>query len=169
MVGAVAADGGEVVISKGPTVQLDMHGLRDASDTLLDAAARGENMRPAFLKIRELLVEGHKKQFSTKGSFLGTPWEMNAPGTLARKARLGQGSEPMVATGDLRDSLAGGKGKRSRVSRSSVSVGTSLFYSVFHIRPRRQGVPARPPVGISEGQRKAALLTMENYILGRGL
>lgn len=158
-----------MAISRGPTVQLDMHGLRDASGLLQDAAARGEDMRPAMLRIKELLIQGHKQQFSSKGSFLGTPWPANAPGTLARKAREGQGSEPMVATGALRESLAGGKGKRSRVSRSSVSVGTSLFYSVFHINPKRKGVPARPSVGISEGQRRAALTIMENHVLGRSI
>jgi hypothetical protein len=153
--------------SRGPTVELDMHGLRETTGLLRDAADRGDDMRPAMLQIKELLIAGHKKQFSSKGSFLGTPWPANAPSTLARKARLGQSSEPMEATGALKESLAGGRGKRSRVSRSSVSVGTALFYSVFHINPKRDGVPARPPVGISEGQRMAALVIMENHILGR--
>lgn len=138
---------------------------------LTDIADRGENMRPAMLRIKELLIEGHRQQFASSGSFLGTPWEANAPGTLARKAREGIPSlnRPMVATGDLQESLSGGKGGRSRVSKSGVSVGTSLYYAIFHISPKRKGVPARPPVGVNEAQRGAAIAIMERHLMGRGL
>jgi hypothetical protein len=138
---------------------------------LTDIADRGENMRPAMLRIKELLIAGHTEQFRSGGSFLGTPWEANAPGTLTRKAREGVSSlnRPMVASGDLMESLSGGKGGRSRVSKSGVSVGTSLFYAIFHINPKRKGVPPRPPVGVNEAQRATALAMMEHHLMGRGL
>ncbi len=138
---------------------------------LTDVADRGENMRPAMLRIKELLVEGHAQQFRSDGAFLGTPWEGNAPSTLARKAREGIPSlnRPMVATGALQESLSGGKGGRSRVSKGAVSVGTSLFYALFHINPKRKGMPARPPVGINDAQRTAALRIMDNHLMGRSL
>ena len=155
----------------GPQFDLDMRGLKASGTLLRDIAERGENMRSAMLRIKELLIEGHRKQFSSGGSFLGTPWEPNAPGTLARKAREGIPSlnRPMVASGDLMESLSGGKGARSRVSKSGVSVGTSLFYAVFHINPKRKGMPARPPVGINEAERETALTIIERHLMGRSL
>jgi hypothetical protein len=155
----------------GPQLDLDIKGLRESGQMLTDVADRGENMRPAMLRIKELLIAGHAEQFASGGSFLGTPWEANAPGTLARKAREGVSSlqSPMVESGDLMESLSGGKGGRSRVSKSGVSVGTSLFYAVFHINPERKGMPARPPVGINEAQRATALAIMERHLMGRGV
>lgn len=155
----------------GPRLEIDTKGLRESRQMLTDLAERGENMRPAMLRIKELLIAGHAEQFKSGGAFLGTPWEKNAPGTLARKAREGVSSlnRPMVASGDLMESLSGGKGGRSRVSKSGVSVGTSLFYALFHINPKRKGMPARPPVGINEAQRMAALRIMDNHVMGRSL
>lgn len=120
--------------------------------------------------IRRLLIEGHRKQFLSKGGFLGSPWPALAPGTLARKVRMGQSSRPMEATGALKRALEGGRGKVTRVTRSSVTVGTSLFYAVFHMKGskgkgRQRNTPARPPVGISDVQYEAALSIMERYLL----
>jgi hypothetical protein len=156
----------------GPSMALQMDGIGASSAMLRDAAARGEDMRPAMARIRDLLIEGHKEQFATQGSFLGTPWPENSPETLARKARAGIPSlnSPMVASGDLEQSLSGGRGGRTRVSKGSVSVGTSLFYAIFAIRGasggRRGSEPARPPLGINEAERLTSIRIMTDYLLG---
>lgn len=152
---------------------LKMDGIGATSTMLRDAAARGEDMRPAMARIRDLLIEGNKKQFATQGSFLGTPWPASSPETLARKARAGilpSLSASLVASGDLEQSLSGGKGGRTRVSKGSVSVGTSLFYAIFAIGGasggRRGTEPARPPLGINEAERLTSLRIMTDYLLG---
>lgn len=160
-----------------------MEGLGSTNQMLLDAAARGEDMRPAMQRIKVLLIEGHKEQFASKGAFLGTPWPENSSETLARKAREGVPSLGgiMVNSGDLEQSLSGGKGSRNRVTRGSVSVGTSLFYAIFaiggasgkgaHSRAsrgaRRGSEPARPPIGINEAERQESLGILTDYLLGR--
>lgn len=157
-------------MKRGASVDLEVAGLQHTSEMLQEAAARGYDMRPAMRKIRDLLIEGHKEQFATQGGFLGTPWPPNAPGTLANKARLGQGSTPMVASGATKESLAGGKGRRTRVSKGSVSVGTSIWWTIFAMAGasggRKGTEPARPPIGINEAETEAALTLMEEHLLG---
>lgn len=155
--------------SFGPQIVVEADG---AAVMLRDMATRGYDMRPAMTEIRELLIEGNKQQFTTEGQFLGTPWPPNSQETLLRKAREGVPSltSPMVATGDLQESLSGGSGSRSRVTKSSVSVGTSLFYAIFAIAGasggRRGSEPARPPLGINESERVSALQIITEYLLG---
>jgi phage gpG-like protein len=165
----------------GPKMSLDMGGLQATSSMLRDAAARGEDMRPAMERIKALLMEGHKEQYATKGAYLGTPWPENSSETLARKSREGIPSlgSVMVASGDLEQSLAGGSGSRTRVTRGSVSVGTWLFYAIFALggasgkganskasRGARKGSqPARPPIGINEAEEQESIHIMTDYLL----
>jgi hypothetical protein len=154
-------------------MSLEMEGLGATNQMLLDAAARGEDMRPAMERIKVLFIEGHKEQFASKGGFLGTPWPQNSPETLARKAREGVPglSGAMVDSGDLEQALSGGKGSRTRVSRGSVSVGVSLFKALFAqggaSGGRRGDEPARPVLGINEAERQESLGILSDYLLGR--
>lgn len=161
--------GDRVDFGGGLDLTYAVEGADSVADRLRDIAERGEDMRPAMLLIKELLIEGHAKQFDSKGAYLGTPWPENSTETLKRKAREGVPSlsSVMVASGDLQESLSGGKGGRSRVSRSGVSVGTALFYAVFHLAPKRKGMPARPVVGIADSERETALEIMERHVMGR--
>jgi hypothetical protein len=149
-------------MSFGQTI--DLRGVQGSASMLEEIGERAINMRRAFIRIRKLLIEGNKKQFETRGRYLGTPWAQNAPGTLARKARLGQGSEPMVADGALERALSGGRGKRTRITRSSVSVGAALFYGRFGFGTDHS--PPRPPVGISDETSRLSTSIIEDHLLG---
>jgi phage gpG-like protein len=167
----------------GPRMSLQMDGLDSSAAMLRDAAARGEDMRPAMRRVGLLFMAGNKEQFASHGSYLDTPWPPNSSETLARKAREGVPALGglMVDSGDLEQSLAGGKGGFLRARRGSVSVGTSLFYAIFAMggasgkgsnsaasRGARRGVePARPIMGISEAERQASLGILTDYLLGR--
>lgn len=150
-----------------------MAGLRSSTAMLREAAARGWDMRPAMLQIRELFIEGHRKQFSSEGGYLDTPWPGLSPETILRKGREGVPSlsRPMVAGGDLEESLSGGKGSYSRVSKGSVNVGTSLFYAIFAMAGasggRKGKEPARPIVGINEAEEDQAMAIMTRHLEGR--
>jgi hypothetical protein len=86
----------------------------------------------------------------------------------------------MVESGDLEDSLAGGKDSFSRVTKSGVKVGTTLFYAIFAIagasgkgahskgsRAARKGAePARPPLGINDAEQEASRRILTDYLLG---
>jgi hypothetical protein len=151
----------------GPAVSMEVRGAKDAARRIEEIGERAEDMRPAMRLIKVILEEGHARQFATKGSFLGTPWPENSPETVARKARSGAPSlaSQMVESGDLQESLSGGKGGRSRVSKGGVSVGTSLFYALFHLNPQRDGMPARPVVGVNREQEETALSLIERHVI----
>jgi hypothetical protein len=147
-----------------PTPTISLQGVKASAAMLNEIGERAVNMRPAFLRIRKLLIEGNRKQFETKGAYLGTPWAKSAPGTLARKARLEQDLTPMVASGDLERALSGGRGKRTRITRSSVSVGAALFYGKFGFGTDHS--PPRPPIGISDETSRESTSIIEKHLLG---
>lgn len=151
----------------GPSIEV--RGAKAVADDLRGIGERAEDLRPAMRLIKVLIEEGHAKQFATKGAFLGDAWPENSPETLRRKLRSGipSLSSQMVESGDLQESLTGGKGGRSRVGKGSVSVGTALFYAVFHLNPKRKGIPARPVVGVNEAQKRAALELIDRHVMGR--
>lgn len=167
----------------GPSLEVDVAGAAEANQMLLDAAARGEDMRPAMARIKVLLTEGHKANFASKGGFLGSPWPALSPETEARKAREGIPAlnDILVESGDLEDALSGGKGARTRVSRGSVSVGVSPFYAIFDhagasgkgahskaSRGARRGTqPARPILGITEAEAEESISMLTDYLMGR--
>lgn len=153
-------------------MDIEVTGLDVTNNMLIEAAARGEDVRPAMRRIKALLIEGHKKQFESEGQFLGTPWPEDSPETLARKAREGIPSlgGVMEDSGDLRQALAGGKGSRTRVSRGSVSVGVQSIAALFTqggaSGGRRGSQPARPVLGIDEAERVESTMIIRDFLLG---
>ena len=154
-------------------MNLDIAGLGASAAMLRDAAARGEDMRPAMQRLKALFIEGHRENFESEGSLFGERWPADSPETLARKAREGVPSlqSAMVDEGDLREALSGGKGGRARVSRGSVSVGVSLISALFSQGgaggPRKGEQPARRVVGISDPQHEESLSILTSFLLGR--
>lgn len=156
----------------GPSYGLEVEGLPEANSMLLDAAARGEDMRPAMAKIKLLFIAGHKENFESRGAFFGEPWPANSPETLERKGRDGGSlSSVMVDEGALEEALSGGTGRRTRVSRGSVSVGVSLIEALFSqggAAGVRRGVqPKRVVLGITMTQREESVAILTDFLMGR--
>jgi hypothetical protein len=145
---------------------VEIIGAREAIADLSGVAERAGDPRPALRDVREILAGGIAKQFASKGGHLGTPWPANKPGTLARKARLGQGAETLTASGALGTALGGGRGKRHRITRASVSVGVSgdLWYGQF-AQTGTKRAPERKIVGISKADNARAVRRVERYII----
>jgi len=148
---------------------MTISGVDAAVGELRDLVFRAEDMSPAMRQVKALLLEGHRKQFQTKGAYLGTPWAPDAEATVRKKARHGVASlsSTMVFSGDLQQAAEGGAGSRSRATRSMASAGLSIFYARFHINPKRAGMPARPMIGIHPRDEEFALRIVENRLMGR--
>jgi phage gpG-like protein len=153
-------------------VDVEISGAREAVANLSGVAERAGDPRPALRSVKGVLAKGIAKQFTSRGGHLGTPWPENRPGTLARKARLGQGAETLTASGALGTALTGGKGKRHRVTRSSVSVGVDIWNAHFaHGGTKGAGksgqtsAPERTIMGISDADNARAVRDVERYIL----
>jgi phage gpG-like protein len=136
---------------------------------LVQAAERAKDARPAMRKVREILEGANRKQFQTSGAYLGEAWAPLAPGTLARKARKGQDSRTLRATGALEASLSGGKGRRGGATRTTARAGTSVWYAVFAKTGTTNAghgasAPARPIVGVSKTDRRKAIRVVEKFL-----
>ena len=126
---------------------------------LEEMAARTLDLRPAFSQVRRDLIAGNRRQFESRGSYFGSGWAPLADSTVARTG----GEEPLVDSGALRASLIGGRGRKTSVDRSGVSVGTSVWYAHFaHSGTQRE--PARSLVGITELEVESAKRTISRYV-----
>ena len=148
----------------------DPRDLRAVERRLAKMADRAIDMRPAMQMVKQVMTEGHIKNFESQGTEFGGKWPLNAPGTVARKLRMGQGTEPMKATGALEKAIHGGKGRRTRVGKTSVRVGVSLPQARYNLigsytaatNSRR---PRRATIGMSRGTRSRALEICERFIV----
>ncbi len=125
-----------------------------------EVGARALDLRPAFTRIREMLIEGNKRQFASKGGYFGGSWPPLDADTVAQKGS----SATLVATGALRASLTGGSGAKSDVDRSGVSVGTSVWYAKFQ-HGGTTNAPARKLVGIAPTDLARASEIIEDYVV----
>lgn len=124
-----------------------------------EMAARTLDLRPAFGEIRRELLAGNRRQFESRGAYFGSSWAPLAASTALRKGN----DETLVASGALRDSLIGGRGRKTSVDRSGVSVGTSVWHAHFAQRGTASE-PARQIVGIAPTEIESAQRTIERYI-----
>ena len=76
--------------------ELEVYGTKEAADTLRQVGDRAADMKPAMQRVFDIMEEGIRKQFESKGAHLGTPWPELAKSTVERKARAGLSSEPLV-------------------------------------------------------------------------
>lgn len=140
-------------------LQITVIGEDEAARELAMMGARALDLRPALGEIRRELIAGNRRQFESRGSYFGSGWAPLAEATIRRKG----GDDPLVATGKLRNSLIGGAGRRTRITRSGVSVGTSADFARFaHSGTSHQ--PARQLVGIAPSELMSAKRTISRYI-----
>ncbi len=145
-------------------------GASTAIDLLGDYADRTEDMKPAMQSIRDLLVEGHARNFESRGSFLGEPWPALAPSTLERKARQGLPAQPMVATGELRTALRGGRGRYTSATKTRARAGVNrrLFRARMSVAGaeggRRGKQPVRSIIGTTRGQREQSTSIIQTFM-----
>lgn len=130
-----------------------------------ELAARAADMRPALMRVRELLAAGEREQFASQGSFFGSRWPALADSTVAKKGS----AEILVDTGKLRDSLTGVTSGRTSVGATSLSFGTDVWYARFAASgTTRGGEPSEPKrqiVGMPAAQLRAALQIIFRYLV----
>ena len=126
-----------------------------------DVGDRAKDPKAVLNRIADTLQSDQAANFRGQGSMFGG-WAPNAPATLERKGS----SRPLVATGALEQSLqkGRGKGKVRRVTKTRVTLGTSLFYGRFHQAGTSRGVPQRKIVGIRPVRTRLAVKMLERYI-----
>jgi hypothetical protein len=145
-------------------VDCDVSGAVEAARHVDEVGERASDARPVLKIVQKVIADGVEANFRGGGGRFGEPWEPNRPGTLARKARMGQGSETLVGNGDLGAALTGGKGKRRRLGKSSTAVGVALFYARF-LNDGTKFMPRRKVIGISDADRARSVNYVERYVI----
>ena len=94
-----------------------------------------QNPKKAFNQIGDMLVDEYEQNFPTEGARLGKKWKKLTAGSLAQKARLGYGGQPiLVRTGKMMSNF------KKEVKRLSVRVHNPTSYYQYH----QLGTPNMP-------------------------
>lgn len=75
-----------------------------------------------------------------------------------------QSFDPLTASGALQRAIHGGRGRFTRVTRSSVAVGVSLFYARFHLAKSGR-LPRRQMIGIAPSTERQAMAIIERHLV----
>jgi hypothetical protein len=123
--------------TSGPRMRLLIDGANLAEDMLTGILERSHDMKPVLRVIQDEMRKDAEVQFVTEGGRSGTPWEKDAPSTIAKKIAAGYPNRTEVLTADLYDSLTdtGGGNSIRRLSRHSTTLGTKLHYAAFQKNP----------------------------------
>lgn len=145
---------------------------RAVLSALNDLLRRGQDLRPAFQDIGELLVASTKRRFSEGEAPGGTPWAPNKPSTLARK----HDARPLIGASHRLSTEI-----HYRATADSLEVGSPMEYAATQqfgaskgkFGATRHGVPipwgnipARPFLGLSQADERNILDTLNEYLAG---
>lgn len=95
----------------------------------------GQNIQDAdqaFDRMADFAARVFAAQFETAGSRMGSKWAPLSPKYAKQKARAFPGQPLMVATGDLRKSLAFRPLGIEEITSSKMVIGTAIPYAAYH-------------------------------------
>lgn len=138
--------------------------LGAAEKKLQELARRVSNLRPAFLEIREVLIESTQRRFVDQRDPDGRAWEPLRESTLAsskkRKSRFPTGI--LKQSGQLAENINGS------ATATSLAIGSPEVYSAIQQfggpTPNGGVIPERPFLGLSEGDRSSIFSIIEDHL-----
>lgn len=142
----------------GITVQDDGFGR-----ALTELLRRTANLQPVFDEVGSYLLSSTQERFEAEAGPDGTAWPALAASTLSRPGR-GSPARKLRDRGHLYASL------NYRATRLSAEAGTNRAYARIHQKGGKAGrgrqvtIPARPYLGISEGDRREIGAILHGYL-----
>jgi phage gpG-like protein len=149
------SSGGGVTIEIEPPIEFILKQTSRFQEALLDLEPLWELVKPIAARVEE-------DQFSTQGE---GAWPALAESTIARKESGGWPMDPLVRTGDLKDSLTN-PGRAADTGPAHMIYGTDVDYALFHQEgtsrmPARQLIP--DPYRVEDRRKiEAAMVTYVN-------
>lgn len=128
---------------------------REVIAALRRLQSAGADMEPVFRSIGERLLINIRDGFSRQESPEGVAWAPLSPAYRARKKK--NADKILTARGYLHDTL------RYQASASGVEIGTDRIYGATH-QFGRDGIPARPFLGLSESSRQDILSIVSDHL-----
>lgn len=155
----------------GP-VRFEVAGVLQLSRILSRFADGVEDLEPAFEQIADDFLEIEQRQFESEGSSGSGGWQELAPSTRAQKARRYPGRRILVASGRMEKSLTERGGEHIRELSplelrlgSSVTSDSGFPYPLAHQRGWGN-LPTRPPIQLSEANRREWTRFVQRYLVG---
>lgn len=145
-------------------------GERVFSRDLLRFADNANDLTDQMSEVAVILRQASERQFETEGGYTGEKWPELADST--QRDRVRHGFPPkhpiLVRTHRLMDSLtrAADPEHIEEPSADSLRFGTTVPNAVYHqsSRPRHK-IPFRPPVGLTEADKRAIVKTIQAGIM----
>lgn len=104
------------------------------------------DMLKTGLKAGNIIQRHIRKQFATKGAWMGTPWKPLKPATIKEKRKLGFGNRMLVRTGDMKASLTKSPMDIEWFTHTRGTFGSDEMKAIWqHFGTRRRGKRAIPP------------------------
>jgi phage virion morphogenesis protein len=128
---------------------------REVVAALRRLLSAGADMEPVFRVIGERLLINTRSRFARQESPEGVAWAPLSPAYRARKKR--NQDKILTARGYLHDTL------RYQASATGVELGTDRIYGATH-QFGRDGIPARPFLGLSGGDRQDILSIVSDHL-----
>jgi hypothetical protein len=152
-------------VSKQQSLSIYAKGDEQAARTIALLGKRGQDPRPAFRQIIEELRVAEDLWFRSHGS---GAWPHLADATREAKARRGEPSDILVASGALGHSLTVKRGQQSTRSatKTRMRFGSKVWYGRFH--KLGDGVPKRDPlIPVDARARRRMVKDVRDFMLGR--
>lgn len=134
-------------------IAVDVSGLQDAKTRIKAINVRAKNLTPMWPKVGSYLAAVNRKQFTTRGVYLGTPWSPLQPEYASWKLSHGYGRRPLVLSGALKTSYTSRPMSVERYYKKSALFGSSNRLAPYHQHgTRRNGkraIPARPVMAMT--------------------
>lgn len=133
-----------------------------------DRIANPDEVWPRVGRYLSLVV---RRQFYTRGSYLGTPWAPLKPDYLLWKAVNGYPQQTLVMRGDLRDSFGGRPMGIEKYRGNTAVFGSDDKKAIWHQkgtrRNGRQINPARPMLVLNPMVREEITDIVRSFVMDR--
>lgn len=151
------------------TLRIESYGETVVNRSLLRIAEHFEDPKPALEAVADLLRGDVEEQFDTEGGHASGGWKALSQKRIDEKARLGLDPRILRASGALYESLTRKFDPRhiERLSGSSLTFGSTVFYGIFHQSSEpRTVIPFRPPIALTEQDKRTMVKAMQRALVG---
>ena len=126
-----------------------------------------QNLKPVFEgPIKEYLKTEMKKQFSSQGSYGGSPWPSNSYKYNVWKSKKVGHTRLLEFSGRLKNSIIGNTMySRYVTSKNSLEFGTSVPYAKYQNNGTNRGIKPKRIFAMTPGQKKALVTIIQRELL----
>lgn len=151
-------------------LSLGVQGAEEFKRTLGLTGNRLKNLSPVW---EAWAIDFRAKEsylFDAEGAAQGYgSWAPLSPKYAEQKRRDGFTGGILVRTGKLKASLSSvGAGSITKITPSSLEIGTSIPYAKYHQGGTRR-MPARPPIRVTDAQRQFLIKLIQRFAIVGGL